>query len=137
MTTLAGQTILIVGGSSGIGFGVAKVALLDSASLVIIASSSQSKVNDAINRLTTQLQSSIGASELEKRLKGEVVDASKLVEVTKLVERVGEIDHLVWTSGEGLRLDFPKYNLDEHKGIVKISSKHILVMSKRLRRRSI
>ena len=51
MASLEGQTILIVGGSSGIGYGVAKLSLLSKASTVIIASSNKSRVDNALSRL--------------------------------------------------------------------------------------
>ncbi|KAG8678386.1 fusarubin cluster-dehydrogenase, partial [Ceratobasidium sp. 395] len=49
-TLLHGKKVLIIGGSSGIGFGVAAAALANGAS-VVIASSSQPKVGAAVERL--------------------------------------------------------------------------------------
>ena len=69
MTTLAGQTVLIVGGSSGIGYGAAKLSLLSQASLVIIASSNKAKVENAVSRLLSEVPNAKG------KVKGEVVDA--------------------------------------------------------------
>ena len=98
MSTLEGQSILIVGGSSGIGYGVAKLSLLSKASLVTIASSNKSKVDNAISRLLSELEKDV--PDVRGRIKGDVVDAKEGVEIQKLVERVGEVDHVVWTSGE-------------------------------------
>ena len=45
-----------------------------------------------------------------------MVDAKDSKSVRALFERVGEIDHLVWTSGDGLRLGFPNMDLEANKG---------------------
>lgn len=96
MTTLEGKTILIVGGSSGVGFGVAKVALTALASHVIIASSSKTKLDDALQRL----QSFFANKQIPGKFTAEVVDAKDSDSVKQLMAKVGEIDHLVWTSGD-------------------------------------
>ncbi len=51
MMTLSGQKILVVGGTSGVGFAVAKLSLLSVASHVIVASSTASKVEGAVSHL--------------------------------------------------------------------------------------
>nr|WP_319514094.1 SDR family oxidoreductase [uncultured Cohaesibacter sp.] len=53
--TLDGQTILVVGGTSGIGFGVAQMAQ-DQGAEVTIASRSQSKVDNALSKLGAKAQ---------------------------------------------------------------------------------
>ena len=53
--TLDGQTILVVGGTSGIGFGVAQMAQ-DQGAEVTIASRSQSKVDNALSKLGEKAQ---------------------------------------------------------------------------------
>ena len=53
--TLDGQTILVVGGTSGIGFGVAQMAQ-DQGAAVTIASRSQSKVDNALSKLGAKAQ---------------------------------------------------------------------------------
>ena len=115
MATLSGQTVLVVGGSSGIGYGVAKASLLSRASKVIIASSSQAKVDSALGRLKNDITAA--GSTVEGSLSGEVVDAKDSASVKALLERVGEIDHLVWTSGDALRTTFSTVDLDANKGL--------------------
>jgi NAD(P)-dependent dehydrogenase (short-subunit alcohol dehydrogenase family) len=90
MAPLTGTRILVIGGTSGIGHGVAKAALAEGAT-VIVASSSATKVASAKERL--------GGGE---RVLGEVVDVSKEDDVKALFERVGSVDHLVYTVS-GLR----------------------------------
>jgi len=114
MSTLEGKTVLVIGGSSGIGFGVAKCSLLSQAARVILASSSQEKVTNAVGRLGAALQGKAVAGKVE----GEVVDAKDNASVRALMQRVGEIDHLVWTSGDPLRLGpLAKLDFDANKDL--------------------
>ena len=118
MTTLINKRILIIGGSSGIGYGVAKAALLSRASHVIIASSSQERVNNALVRLKEEVASTSIERDLPANgtLTGEVVNATDSASVKAFMERIGEVDHLVWSSGDGLRLGFPNIDLDKNRG---------------------
>ncbi len=112
---LEGKKIVIIGGTSGIGFGAAKAALLDRAAEVVVVSSKRSNVDGAVVRLQKIVGDNAG---LRGVLKGEVVDASKSEEVKALFSRVGEIDHLVWTSGAGLRdrIGFKDTDLGKQRG---------------------
>lgn len=96
MPSISGQSILIIGGSSGIGFSVAKLALGEKAR-VAIASSSEIKVNDALNRLKTAFP--------EGDVTGSTVDLDaeglepQLEELLKKVTARGPLDHLILTAG--------------------------------------
>ncbi|KAH8112589.1 short-chain dehydrogenase/reductase SDR [Phellopilus nigrolimitatus] len=114
MATLAGKTIVVVGGSSGIGYGVAKASLLSHAAHVIIGSSSQQKVIAALDRLRSELAAAETTS-VGGIVTGEVINAKDSGSVKAFFERVGEIDHLVWSSGDPLRLGFPNIDLDKNK----------------------
>jgi len=110
-SNLAGQTVVVVGGSSGIGYGVAKASLLNRAAQVIIASSSAEKVDDAIKRL----QADVAGAAVEGKLSGGVLNAKDSASVKAFFDNLGEIDHLVWSSGDPLRLGYSGMDLDVNK----------------------
>lgn len=71
---------------TGIGFGVARAALSNSAS-VVIASSSQAKVDGAIERLKKE--------NVDKTLTGHAVDIKNFESLTGFLTKVAPFDHLV------------------------------------------
>lgn len=85
MTTLTGKKIVVVGGSSGIGLGVAAAAL-DSGADVVIAGRSSGRLHAA-----------------EQKLGGRVtslsVDMTSETEIARMFDQVGAFDHLVVTAG--------------------------------------
>jgi NAD(P)-dependent dehydrogenase (short-subunit alcohol dehydrogenase family) len=98
---LAGARILIVGGSAGLGYGVAEAALEHGASIVI-SSSQQSRVDEAIASLKNSYPSAIDnvigyACDLgtEETLERNVKD---------LLEKTGVVDHIVYTAGDRLAM---------------------------------
>lgn len=105
MTTLQGKEILIFGGSSGIGHGVAEASLKSKASRVIISSSNPEKVAHAVHRLTS---ANLG----EGKVEGHAVDATDSEALKKFVQQIGEVDHIIWSSGDTLPLGFPNIDYD-------------------------
>jgi NAD(P)-dependent dehydrogenase (short-subunit alcohol dehydrogenase family) len=91
MAPLQGKKILVIGGSSGIGFSVAKAALAEGAE-VIIASSSTERVRDAVSRLGEN-----------QSVVAEQVDITNEASVVGLFNRVSALDHLVLTVGRILQ----------------------------------
>ena len=116
MATLQGKKIVIIGGSSGIGYGVAKASLLSYANHVIIASSSREKVDVAVQRLLAEPELQRQA-DVKNRLTGDTVDLRNTQAVQAFCERIGEIDHLIITSG-GLstQFEYRSEDLDKHRG---------------------
>lgn len=92
MSTLQSKTIVVVGGSSGIGFAVALAALQSLASVVIIASSNSERVSSAVERLRSH--------KLPGEVRGEVLDATDPVSVKEFALHIGTVDHIAWTSGD-------------------------------------
>jgi NAD(P)-dependent dehydrogenase (short-subunit alcohol dehydrogenase family) len=108
MSSLQGQKIVIVGGSSGIGLGVARAALDSGAETVIVG------------RSPRKLQAAAGALAADRRLRTVAADMTKEAEVARLFAEVGAFDHLVSTAGapppgdpiDGTDLDVARAFLD-------------------------
>jgi len=84
--SLSGKRAVVIGGSSGIGFAVAKAALEDGAR-VVIGSSGAGNVAAALARLGD------GAE-------GSAVNVRDEADVAAFFERIGDFDHLVYTAGD-------------------------------------
>ena len=82
-SSLSGKTIIVIGGSSGIGAAVAQAALARGAKVVV-----------AGRRL---------ASSSANGLRSEPVDVTDSASLKQLFETVGRFDHLVYTSGPSVR----------------------------------
>jgi len=102
MATLKGQTVLIIGGSAGIGYGVALASLQSHASKVIIASSSQERLDEAVKNLHND--EGIVNGLFNGKVETKLINSRDLESVKAGVESVGEVDHLVYTAGDGLRM---------------------------------
>jgi NAD(P)-dependent dehydrogenase (short-subunit alcohol dehydrogenase family) len=85
MAPIANKKVVIIGGTSGIGFAVAKAVLAEGGH-VIVGSSSADKVTAAAKRL-----------DAHERITAEVVDISSEDSVKALFAKVGNFDHLVIT----------------------------------------
>jgi NAD(P)-dependent dehydrogenase (short-subunit alcohol dehydrogenase family) len=100
---LAGKSVLVLGGSSGIGYGVAE-GCLESGAKVTISSSSQTKIDAAVAKLTKAYP---GA-----HIQGFACDLSKPTaeqDLEALFERVGgPVNHVVVTAADSLSLTMLK-----------------------------
>ncbi|MEW2481461.1 SDR family oxidoreductase [Mycobacterium sp. NPDC049093] len=85
---LKNARVLIIGGTSGIGLGVAEV-VADRGGVPIVVSRSQSNVDRAV-------------AELGENARGMTVDLGDPASLGHLVDEVGQIEHLVFTAGESL-----------------------------------
>jgi NAD(P)-dependent dehydrogenase (short-subunit alcohol dehydrogenase family) len=84
------KRVVIVGGSSGIGFAVAEKVGLQGADVVIVSSNAE-RVEEAIR--------SIGG-----KARGQAVDVSDEKAVEGFFTNLGAFDHLVFTAGDSLQL---------------------------------
>ncbi len=87
MASLMGRKVVIIGGSSGIGLGVAAAALERGSDLVIVGRSPE-KLAAAKGRLASN-----------DRVKTIAADMTKEAEIARLFDDVGAFDHLVSTAG--------------------------------------
>jgi NAD(P)-dependent dehydrogenase (short-subunit alcohol dehydrogenase family) len=87
---LEGKRVVVLGGSSGIGYAVAEQAVAEGAS-VLIGSSHAGRVQDAANTLGGNAQ-------------GQAVDLSEEHAIQAFFDTTGPIDHLVYTAGDTLQL---------------------------------
>lgn len=92
---LANARILIIGGSSGIGYAVAEGSLASRGS-VIITSSNEAKLSAKI----TELKNSFPCGDIT----GFICDLSSFdtleANLVKLLQQVGKVDHVVFTAGD-------------------------------------
>jgi NAD(P)-dependent dehydrogenase (short-subunit alcohol dehydrogenase family) len=84
------KRVVILGGTSGIGFATAKAAVSAGAQ-VVVTSSNRARVDAAVT--------SLGAG-----TEGQVANLTDESETQALFERIGAFDHLVFTAGETLTL---------------------------------
>jgi len=88
--SLKNARVLVIGGTSGIGFGVAS-AVADRGATPIVVSRRQSSVDRAL-------------AQLPDHACGATVDLTDLSGVQRLAAEIGDIEHLVFTAGESLQL---------------------------------
>lgn len=86
--TLTGQKVVVIGGSSGMGLATARAAAQAGAS-VTIASSNKERLDAAL-------------AGLPEGSDGVVVDTRSEDDIAALFERVGQLDHLVYTAGDAV-----------------------------------
>jgi len=86
---LTSKTVVVLGGSTGIGFETAKAAATEGAA-VIIVSSNQQRIDKALEQIPGG--------------RGIAADLSKEENIKGLFDKIGQFDHLVYTAGENLSL---------------------------------
>lgn len=111
LNKLAGTRVLIIGGSSGLGYGAAEAVVECGASKVIISSSKDSRVQETIARLKKAYPST------KAEISGVACDlgdeATLESNIKTLFSKVGELDHIVFSAGDQLAIkpldevDFP------------------------------
>ena len=90
---LKNQRVVIIGGTAGIGFAVAKLAVEEGAS-VLVASGTQQRVEIAVKRLGTEAE-------------GRVLNVLQEDRVDEFFRAIDEFDHLVYTAGDALTIAEP------------------------------
>ncbi|KAL5633888.1 hypothetical protein ACGC1H_005917 [Rhizoctonia solani] len=104
---LKGKKVIVIGGSSGIGRSVAAATLAHGAS-VVIASSSQEKVNAALDRLKQGV-----SSQSNVYISGQALDLKEFAALKAFLTKEGPFDHPVITAGDHPgNLNFPEQDLE-------------------------
>lgn len=133
---LQGARVLILGGSSGVGFGVAQALLELGAATVIISSSSQDRLTKAVDRLKK------GTAD-HSRIVGLTCDLGSQshleANVENLVDEVlkggQKLDHVVYTAGDTLLLgNFEEFSLAQMQQAGMVRFFGPLVVAKHLRK---
>jgi NAD(P)-dependent dehydrogenase (short-subunit alcohol dehydrogenase family) len=102
MNKLQGARVLVIGGSSGLGFGVAEAVLECGASKVIVSSSNESRVQAAVAKLKkSSLHSKAEILGHACNLGNEATLESN---IKALFSKVGELDHIVFSAGDSLAI---------------------------------
>ena len=122
---LANQRVLVIGGSSGIGFGAAQAALERGASVVIAGRSSE-RLDEAVARL--------GGGD---RIAREILDVAREEDVRSLlVERQAPFDHVVITAGQAYVTPVASLDLGEVRKVLDAKVVAALAVAKHARWRS-
>ncbi|UZJ56242.1 hypothetical protein CBS101457_005562 [Exobasidium rhododendri] len=98
---LNGKTVVVIGGTSGIGFATAR-GLIEEGASVIIGSSNQSRVDDAVKRLGDKAEQ---YNADPSRIKGYTVNLSGRdmeSSIRSFFKQVGKVDHIIHTAGDSL-----------------------------------
>jgi NAD(P)-dependent dehydrogenase (short-subunit alcohol dehydrogenase family) len=95
---LVGKSILVIGGTSGIGLAIASLCLAHNAT-VIISSSTDAKLASALDRLKAAYPSA-NITGHTCDLRASAVEAS----TAALFEKTGKLDHIVHTAGDPLSM---------------------------------
>jgi NAD(P)-dependent dehydrogenase (short-subunit alcohol dehydrogenase family) len=116
VNSLSGQTVVVIGGTSGIGYQVAKLVLETTQANVVISSSNQSRVDKAEKALRE-----IGHG----RVRAYVLDVAKPEtlgeKATAFFDQVGSFNHLVWTAGDSLAfMKIEQFNREEASKVFNI-----------------
>lgn len=104
---LRGHRVLVLGGSTGVGFCVAEAAL-EHGTHVVVSSSNQTKLDKAVARLQAHAQA-IGAS--PDGVSGKTCDLSQpdtvernIIQLLEFATEGGKLDHVVFTAGGAISI---------------------------------
>lgn len=132
LNKLQGKRILVVGGTSGLGFAAAEAAIEHGAN-VVVASSKPKKVQNAIDRLQKSYP------EAADRVQGKAVDLSavdaedQIVELFDFASEAGKykLDHVIDTAGDSFKLTpLSELNAEKILGRAKVRLIGALLLAK-------
>ncbi|KAL2823551.1 hypothetical protein BDW59DRAFT_96534 [Aspergillus cavernicola] len=101
---LHGSRVLIIGATSGLGFGTAEACLEHGISKLILSSSSPTRIEATIAKLKTSYPSASASTEI-LGYPCNLADESTLEQnIQDLFAQVGTIDHIIFTAGDAVML---------------------------------
>ncbi|MHB1133083.1 MAG: SDR family oxidoreductase [Chloroflexota bacterium] len=100
--SLAGKTVVVIGGSSGLGLGIAKLAATQGAHVIIA-----SRTAEKLERAKAEIQGSVEAR---------VLDVRDEAAVEAFFAAVGDLDHLATPGNEGARGPFLEMPTSKARG---------------------
>lgn len=111
VNTLENQTVVILGGTSGIGYGVAKNIIESTKAKIVVASSNEKKVEQAVTSLSN-LDGGKG------RVTGHTVNLDTSISddsIKQFLDNVGDFNHLIYTAADPLYM-IPIADISKSKG---------------------
>jgi NAD(P)-dependent dehydrogenase (short-subunit alcohol dehydrogenase family) len=101
--TLENETIVILGGSSGIGYGVAKHLVESTKANIVIGSSTPARVESAV----TSLSALLDPTEKNRCIRGYTLDldvSSSEASIADFFDAIGTLNHLIYTAADPLAM---------------------------------
>lgn len=110
---LKGQKVVVIGGTSGLGFAAAS-ALIEEGAYVVVGSSSADRVKAAVSKLSDPAQQynadSSRVSGFPVNLKGSEAESSLI----EFFSKIGEFDHLIYSAGDSVNTKaFPEWSYQD------------------------
>ncbi|HEV7737654.1 MAG TPA: SDR family NAD(P)-dependent oxidoreductase [Chlamydiales bacterium] len=96
MSTISNDTIVVVGGSRGIGLLVAEACLKEGVATLIIVSPNEADLNKALLRLKQ------GYHKRESKIVGYVSNLTDPAALEECANRLQRVDHIIWASHHGI-----------------------------------
>ncbi|KZT37686.1 NAD(P)-binding protein [Sistotremastrum suecicum HHB10207 ss-3] len=96
MTSLRNQTVVILGGTSGLGFAIALATLQSHASHVIIAASTSAHVSRIVDRLISTAKD----HHLSGAVQGRTVEFTNEEQIDHFFAEIGDVDHVIIADNE-------------------------------------
>lgn len=133
---LQGRRVLVLGGSTGIGFCVAEAAV-EHGAFVTISSSNQTKLDKAVSRLQSHAKAvGISPNNISAKscdLSNEKTLDQNIVDLLEFATKNGKLDHVAFTAGDALVL--PKLGdvtVDNLRGIGVVRAYGTIFLAKHL-----
>ena len=105
-TKLANASVLVIGGTSGIGYGVAEALIENDVANLYISSSRQSRIDDAVSRLKNTYADATATTNIVGLPAVDLADEASLESNIKAlfaaIPSGTELDHIVFTAGDSL-----------------------------------